>query len=55
MSGGLGGELGAGGADDVGAHAEAGGDVEAGGGAGDAEAELVGGGEGVCVEADGGR
>ena len=37
-----------------GCEAEALGDVEAGGGSGDAEAELVGGGEGLLVEADGG-
>jgi len=52
--GGLGGHLGAGRGDDVWLEAEAGCDVEAGGGSGDAEAQLVGGGEGVLVEAHGG-
>ena len=51
---GLRGHLGAGGGDDLGLQAEAGGDVEAGGGSRDAEAQLVGGGEGLLVEADGG-
>ncbi len=52
--GGLRGHLGAGGGDDLGRKAEARGDVEAGGGSGDAEAQLVGGREGLLVEADGG-
>ncbi len=52
--GGLGGHLGAGGGDDLGLQAEAAGDVEAGGGSGDAEAQLVGWGEGLLVEAYGG-
>ena len=52
--GGLGGHLGAGCGDDLGCEAEAAGDVEAGGGSGDAEAQLVGGGEGLLVEAYGG-
>ena len=52
--GGLGGEGSAGVCDDFGREAETRGDVEAGGGTGHAEAELIGGGEGGLVEADGG-
>ncbi len=52
--GSLGGHLGAGCVDDGRVEAETGGDVESCGGSGDAEAELVGGGEGLLVEAYGG-
>ena len=52
--GGLGGHVGAGGSDDVRCEAKALRDVEACGSAGDAEAQLVGGGERGLVEADGG-
>ena len=42
------------GRDHVGREAEPGGDVDAGGGSGDALAQLIGGGEGLLVEAHGG-